>query len=694
MMKIGDTTITKNDLINAFYTYYQNNSNYFAYYDEETIEESFYTWYTVKTLVNELSMKALYNETTNKTGYIYYTSEDADTVWEYVEDYFYSQISSYEKALYTADGVEEADLPSWLQSESSDEETKKYEFYTPATKDIKFTDRKADAVNKLTDNEVYEKVEALKTSLFKYVESTDDEGNETKADMMDEPLKVRNQAYANYIQALVSNAKASGTSTNIDDVIKAEVLRIYKAYYESQVSVIFQNYYVQEQLLNYNNAGDKYTLSDSTIVGAFLDTYYKDMQTNKVQDAYVKTMESSDGASLVLYHYQGRNYYFSVQHILVKFTDYLQEQVESIEGYGVTKANELIAKNYTEARDKLATDYVDAILTKINTDAEKKTITAVGDYYYYDENQKTVYDESKNIFYGYVKLSSHTYNTLTNEVEYTFNSYNKDENTVITHESDGVVRMANIDDVLEAFEMNFNNWFDMAEDVYNGTKTVEEIVEANEKRYEDLQYVLETVKNMKENGSTLQEVKSKVSSLLFIELEWIYSGDSLDNKVSNKIGYIVSNKPDNNMSWVVDFAVGARKMIETYNTLSDDQKITYTENVITDYGYHIMKIENVYNKSSIVDLDSITDDYSLDNNSEYVKNVIKLLKRTYICASSNETLYDYFYDQTYNTLVGSSSSAGTYFLALEYKWLNEYYKDSKIEVVKKMTYDELISSLS
>ena len=123
MMKIGDTTITKNDLINAFYTYYQNNSNYFAYYDEETIEESFYTWYTVKTLVNELSMKALYNETTNKTGYIYYTSEDADTVWEYVEDYFYSQISSYEKALYTADGVEEADLPSWLQSESSDEAT-------------------------------------------------------------------------------------------------------------------------------------------------------------------------------------------------------------------------------------------------------------------------------------------------------------------------------------------------------------------------------------------------------------------------------------------------------------------------------------------------------------------------------------------------------------------------------------------
>ena len=33
VMKIGDTNVTRNDLINSFYTYYQNNSSYFAYYD-------------------------------------------------------------------------------------------------------------------------------------------------------------------------------------------------------------------------------------------------------------------------------------------------------------------------------------------------------------------------------------------------------------------------------------------------------------------------------------------------------------------------------------------------------------------------------------------------------------------------------------------------------------------------------------
>ena len=38
----------KNDLVNAFYTYYQNNSSYFAYYDEQTIEDSFYSYAIIK----------------------------------------------------------------------------------------------------------------------------------------------------------------------------------------------------------------------------------------------------------------------------------------------------------------------------------------------------------------------------------------------------------------------------------------------------------------------------------------------------------------------------------------------------------------------------------------------------------------------------------------------------------------------
>lgn len=698
VMKIGETNVTKNDLINAFYTYYQNNSNYFAYYSQDVIEESFYTWFTVKTMVNELSFKALYDEKTNPNGYIYYTSEDAETVWGYVEDYFYSQVSAYEKSLLSAAGVKEDEYPEWLKSDSSDDTSTKFEFYSSPTKEIKFRDRKADAVKKLTDEEVYAKVDALKSNLFKYVSSTDEDGNETKTDITDKDLEVRNQAYVNYVQALISNAKASDKSTAIDDVIKAEVLRIYKAYYDSQISVIFQNYYVQEQLLDYNGQGDKTTLNDSAVVAAFLDKYYTDMQTNQIQDAYVTTMENKDGASLVLYHYKGRNYYFSVQHILVKFTDYLQEQVEALDGYGVTDATSQIAERYVRERDSLAETKKKAILTKVNTDNEKKTLITVGDYYYYDETKREVYDEASNCYYGYIKLSSHTFDYEGKPV-YSYMDYTKDDSTVITHESDGVSMMASVEDVEKAFEVNYTKWLELATSVFNGTKTIDEICEENEKEYEDLRYVLEVAQNMKDTNSTLDELKMKVGSLLYVELEWIYSGDSLGNEVSNKIGYIVSNKPDNNMSWVVDFAVGAREMIaglnETaYTSLSIEQKAIYTKEVITDYGYHIMKIENVYNEESIIDIDSITDDYSLENDSAYVQSVIKLLKKTYICSSSNETLYNYFYDQVYNNLVGTSSSSGTYFLALEYKWLNTFYKDNKIETIKKISYDELFASLS
>ena len=711
VMKIGDKNVTEAELINAFYTYYQNNSNYFAYYDEETIEESFYTWYIVKTMVNELSYKAL------NDGTIYYTNKDAETVWGYVEDYFYNQVSAYEKSLYVADGVEEADYPTWLQTEAAKEEPAKFESYKSPTDAIEFTDRAAEATKKLTAQEVYEKVAALKADLFKYVVSTDDEGVETKENIVDEPFKVRNQAYANYIQALVSNAKAAGKSTDIDDVLNSEIYRIYEAYYDSQINVIFQNYYVQDQLLNRDGQGDPNTLNASTVVAKFLDKYYLDMQTNQIQDVYVKTMESSDGASLVTYHYKGRYYYFSVQHILVKFSDYVLEQVEALPGYGVNDANEIISDNYVDARDDIATDRNAAILTKVNTDAMKDSLIAVGDYYYFDESQKTEWDPTNNIYYGYIKLTNHTINYVDGTVNYTetyteASPYVAGDGTEITKDSDGVVQMATYVDVQNAFKLNYGIWLDLAEEIFTNTTEqnankiiddfyAEEDGEHNKinEKYEEMRYVLEVARDMKINGLTLNDVKSKVSSLLFVELEWIYSGDSLGNEISNKIGYIVSNEPDENMNWVVDFAVGARAMIEEMNkpafeSKTAEEKALYTQAVITDYGYHIMKIENVYDAASIIDLESITDEFSLNVNSAYIQKVAKLLKQNYVCAGSNQSLYDYFYDEAYNTLVGTSSSAGTYFLALEYEWLSKYYDDNKIEIIEKVPYADLFASLS
>jgi len=705
VMKIGDTKVTKNELVNAFYTYYQNNSSYFAYYDEATIEESFYTWFIVKTMVEELSYKELYDKTKNPNGKIYYTNKDAEEVWKNVEDYFYSQVSAYEEALYVADGVEEDDFPSWLHDHDHEEETStKFTQYESPLKDIEITDRKSDVTKKLSKEDVYKKVADLKARLFKYVEEEHEDGTEELKDITDKAmLKVRNQAYANYIQALVSNAKANGVSTKVDDVLKAEVLRIYEAYYESQIGVIFQNYYVQDQLLNYNNAGDKYTLSNKAVVAKFLDAYYTDKQVYRLQDGYVEKMESQDGASLLLYHYQGRNYYFSVQHILVSFNEYVNEQVQALEGYGVANAGESIYQKYIEDRNAIATENAKAILTEVKKDAEKGTLVSAGSYYYYDESKKEVYVDTadEKIYNGYVLLASTKFDSSSNKYVVdttTAKTYTNSEGKEITWESDEAKLMASVQDVLNSYSKTYELWMSKVNELLNDDqKTIEDVVgeEVEEGRFEELAYVLEVAQNMKELGASQTEIQNKVSSLAFIELEWLYSGDSLGNEMKNKIGYIVSSQDDNNMNWVVDFAVGARAMLAEYKTKTAEQKTMFTKTVMTDYGYHIMKIENVYdeNNASIIDISEIAEDYDLESET-YVAEVVKLLKKTYVCASSNETLYDHYYDELYNTLVGTSASSGTYFLNLEYQWLAEYYADNKVETIKKIDYHELLESIS
>ena len=81
-------------------------------------------------------------------------------------------------------------------------------------------------------------------------------------------------------------------------------------------------------------------------------------------------------------------------------------------------------------------------------------------------------------------------------------------------------------------------------------------------------------------------------------------------------------------------------------------------------------------------------------NSAYVQELATLLKKTYVCGGSNQTVYDYFYDSLYTTLVGSSSASGTYFLSLEYQWLHNLKEQNKVEILEQMDYDTLINSLA
>jgi len=77
-----------------------------------------------------------------------------------------------------------------------------------------------------------------------------------------------------------------------------------------------------------------------------------------------------------------------------------------------------------------------------------------------------------------------------------------------------------------------------------------------------------------------------------------------------------------------------------------------------------------------------------------VAKIINSLKKAYVSTSSNETLYDYLYDELYVNYAGNSSTNGTYFLALEYEWLNQYHTSGKIVKHGNLSYDSLIASIN
>ncbi len=686
VLQIGEKVLTRGDIINSFYTYYQNNSAYFSYYGSEVVEESFYQWLIIRELLGDMAKDAVYNEETN-TGVIRYIIDDEKEVLKSVKDYFYEQVNSKEKPIYAAnsDYESEEDYPIWIRdSEDSEEDKifKPFESTIPTEEEIE--ERKnAELAHKLSESEVKSMAAAIEKYIYEYVPDENDKDSD------DEPIRVsidetnyiggaRKQAFINYKAELVASAKNDGRTIDMATLFAEEIYRVYEVYYNAKITSLFQDYYLSEYLTNYDGNGDNISLSDAAIVEAFINQYYTDKQLYSSEKEYIKQITSSDGAPLLLYHYNGKYYYFSVQHILLKYSDYLSEQINKIDEKNSSSSNDYygqISVVYREKRDELAKKYNNAILTKVNikNKDELKSINVVGDYYYYDEAQKYVYSVADGIFGGYIKDKGD-------------GSYAEED----------LVLMATQADVLKCYSDNFASWKTLVDQYLAANEDgKKEIIEA----HSDMEYVFLTASDMKANGATSAEIYDKVSSLLFVELEWIYSSDSLDNEVSNKIGYIISSFPDNNGSWVVDFAVGARKLIEQYEKTNDRTTITENNAIISDYGIHIIKIENVYTETNSI-ASGIEDiiknnggkvDYT---NKNFVDSVIELLKSNYVSTASNETLYEYFREKLYINFAGSGSSTGTYFLAQEYKWLSELYNTDKIKYINKLTYEDLIETLS
>lgn len=364
---IGEEQITREELSQLYYSFYSQNSSYFYYYGEEQIADLFYRSVIASKLTLQEAKKLIANNT------IVVTDEDYKDIWKNVFDYFDNQVTTAEKAILTSKGAKDEDLPKRLQtSKDSEEKAYKYEPYK-----FEKVEYKPATGTQATAPEIDGKIPELKARLFKYNTSKDKE-NPVYEDIAEAELKVRNQAYEQYISSLVLSAKANNKDTNRNTVIKTEVERVFKSYYESKLQELYQDYINSTSARSDEGYTDHY--SNAAIVKKFKELLNASTESNTVEDNYIEVVTSTDNDTLILYHYNGKYKFFSVQHVLISYSDEILSQLKNTNGYDAAKDLEI--RNYYEQ--------VRAALVGGTSDIENMETT------YRDDDGYTVKDANGN----------------------------------------------------------------------------------------------------------------------------------------------------------------------------------------------------------------------------------------------------------------------------------------------------------
>ena len=174
-------------------------------------------------------------------------------------------------------------------------------------------------------------------------------------------------------------------------------------------------------------------------------------------------------------------------------------------------------------------------------------------------------------------------------------------------------------------------------------------------------------------------------TMLFNKLAWKYSDDtgSLNDKLSSKLGFTITDEVDNHGSFVVDFTNGARALFENYD--ENDAGSVQIGEVLTDYGLHLMMVTGKYEAGALVEIINTQGD-----NYKDFDEIETELKSTYVSNMTNQTLYEYIYDIIKDTLVGTN---GKYFVNHKNLLVEAYDKAGKIKDNNRLSYEELSKAI-
>ena len=665
---IGSTVLSKQEVINLWYNFYNgSNTSYLFYYmEEDQILEQFYKNVVVSYAIMEEAKNLITNET------LIYSTEDDANVWKNVMDGIYSNLDTIETSLYKQQGIEGKNLPNRLQTETAASSSVKSYLYTEYNftgmedYECKYLNEtgKVAATNygdNVEDERVTEMVRLLERYIYKEaVKLSDDET--LKFDNIDNlKQKVENTsyftdiadttnretAYQMYLSQLLMNAKASGKTVDKAEVLNAEIKRLYVSYYESYLTSMYSNYInslVDKKDSNY------YSLNDQAIVSRYLQLVGRDILKYELEDNYIAFLEAKPTNTLLLYHYEGEYYYFSVQHLLVSFDNDITSVLKNMFGnsanagsqhyefyeqwrneyYNQLGLNGWHEYNNATYRDENGYD----VYTYVDGDNREFNVYFDKNYVLDEEEYADAEDADKPNGYYYTNLDSEKVYLTAGEFEdcklatvqvgKVLNDFNKTYETVI--DTIAIAIAGNATDLT-----NEDNLKELASSIH---ETLESIVEASAQKQTlvdgDAAYTIsedfveaylrayvkaESVADPAESAKIIADMNYKVYSNLFMQHAFKYSYDSasLGTELSDYVGMIISAKPDNHAvggsTYVNEFTDKARELAEQYIAGTYDATTIGEANyAISDYGIHIIAVNNVYkvDESETITSENIT----------------------------------------------------------------------------------------
>ena len=341
--KVGDETITRNDVITWFNYYYYSSGLYYQYSEEEVYE---------LTLNNLIKFKLIINEAKHNDEIVLSIS-DQNHIWEQVFDYLDQTIDGYEDEIRDRFGAEKAE-----REEEKEEEKEPVKFVDEyKRKEVTFS-IDYDQNDTVLNNEY--KVPTAQENYYRYL------------------------AYQKYLKEITKSANMYSSKEISSEEAWAEEINRYYKYYEDRLYVQKYNDYCLKDL----------DVTQDSIVSAYVNDLNAQIQKFGIYGNFLETLTNSSNEDLVLYYEEGNT--FAVQQIVLGFNDmisttyngstinvseYLSKYLNSGFVFDGKDAKTDEQKDYIDIREDYALNhegsldmgYIDPE-TGLTTDAEGNTI--------------------------------------------------------------------------------------------------------------------------------------------------------------------------------------------------------------------------------------------------------------------------------------------------------------------------------